>query len=203
MPDPYVKPRQARAIQTEQKFLVALNELLQHKCLSALTIDEIAAHARLTRSAFLKRFGTKKQALLLLYEDYCTRVLASMAEIRQNLSTFADVMAVCYEISSQAEKLQVADFSANRAMHELFMEELTVAPQTKMLFIECVALMKNIQREKMAAGMQGTDVGAFSAAQLIFTINYNHVLKAMPGLPRDFHTRHTLIARMVSEALKF
>lgn len=203
MADAYIQPRQARAKNTEQKFLDALNELLQHKSLNALTIDEIAAHAKLTRSAFLKRFGTKKQALILLYEAYCHRVLASIAEIGHNMPTYADVMAVAYAISTQAEKLQIADFSANRAMHELYMEELAAAPQTKMLFIECVALMKKIQQEKMTTCPTATDVGAFSAAQLIFTINHNHVLKAMPGLPRDFHTRHTLIARMVSEALKF
>lgn len=203
MPEPYVKPRQARAIHTEQKFLVALNELLRDKSLSALTIDEIAAQARLTRSAFLKRFGTKKQALMLLYEDYCQRVLATMAHISQNMHAYPDVMAVCYEVSTLAEKLQTADFSANRAMHELFMEELVIAPQTKELFMECVALMKKIQQEKMPAGSCGTEVGAFSAAQLMFTINYNHVLRAMPGLPREPHPRHTMIAHLVSEALKY
>lgn len=198
----YSTPQQARAKTTEQKFLDTLNELLQHKSLGLLTVDEIAEKAGLTRSAFLKRFGSKKQALLVLYGRYCDKVVAAMTAVSNEMQSFANAFEACYRISTDAERLQTADFSANRAMHELFMEELDAHPQTKALFMHCCHLMRQIQQVHLPQGT-GTDVGAYAAAQLIFTINYNHVLKAMPGLPRDWATRHRMIATIVSDALEF
>ena len=200
MTDLYIAPRQARAFTTEQKFLDALDALLCEKSLGLLTVDEIAQKAQLTRSAFLKRFGSKKQALLILYQRYCRKVIASMREIANELPDCIDAMDACYRVSQRAELLQRTDFSANRAMHELFMEELTVAPLTKDIFRECVTLMQKIQTRFLP---QGSRVGTYAAAQLIFTINYNHVLKAMPGLPREGTTRHRMIATLVCESLKF
>jgi AcrR family transcriptional regulator len=122
----YHKPLQPRSIVTEQRFLDALHELLQEKSLGQITVDEIADKAQLTRGAFLKRFGSKKQALLVLYERYCDKVLASMAEITINLPQHTQVADVCYGMSKQAETLQLLDFPANRAMHEIFQEQLTI-----------------------------------------------------------------------------
>jgi len=197
----YIGPKQARAKITEQKFLDALQELLMVKSLSLLTIDEIAVQANLTRSAFLKRFGTKNQALLVLYERYCSKVLVAMDDISAGLDECEDDIEACYRISKRAEALQLADFSANRAMHELFMEQLVIAPQTKALFTQCCVLMKEVQT-RLLPPCTGTTTGVFAAAQLLFTINYNHVLKAMPGLPRDPETRHRMIASIVSAALR-
>jgi AcrR family transcriptional regulator len=202
MPTAYKTPQQSRALGTEKKFLNAMSACLQHKSLAQLTIDEIADHAGLTRSAFLKRFGTKKQALLLLYDQYCQKVVAAMSAVAKEMHDFDDAYQACYRISADAEVLQTADFSTNRAMHELFMEELTAHPQTKAIFMHCRDLMKLIQKVHLLPGT-GTDVGAYAAAQLIFTINYNHVLKAMPGMPRDSHTRHQMIATLVHRALQF
>lgn len=198
----YTCPQQTRSKVTEQKFLDALQDLLQDKSLNLLTIDEIALKARLTRSAFLKRFGTKHQALLVLYERYCSKVTVAMAEISAGLNDCKDATEACYRISKRAEALQLADFAANRAMHEMFMEKLAIAPQTKALFSQCCELMKEVQTHLLPPGA-GTSTGVFAAAQLIFTINYNHVLKAMPGLPRDPETRHRMIATIVSKALHF
>lgn len=198
----YTPPRQERAKSTEQKFLDALQVLLYEKSLGLLTIDEIADKAGLTRSAFLKRFGSKKQALLILYERYCEKVLASLSEISNTLHHCEDAVAACRCISIRAEQLQTADFSANRAMHELYMEQLQTDPNTKELFREILKLMKKIQIAHLPPGTS-TDMGAYSAAQLIFTINYNYVLRAMPALPSDYEKRHQLIATLVADALKF
>lgn len=201
MTSPYLSPQQARAKITEQKFLDALQELLKHKSLNLLTIDEIAIQAKLTRSAFLKRFGSKNQALLLLYERYCNKVSIAMAEISADLDDCVDAAEACYRISKRAEALQLTDFSANRAMHELFMQDLVIASQTKALYLQCCALMKEVQA-RLPLHNNGTSTGVFAAAQLILTINYNHVLKAMPGLPRDYETRHRMIAAIVITALR-
>lgn len=196
----YAPPRQDRAKNTEQRFLDALQMLLYEKSLGLLTIDEIADKACLTRSAFLKRFGTKKNALLILYERYCKKALASINEISENLHRYEDALEACKSISIIAEKLQTEDFPANRAMHELFTEQLSIADETKVILKACVELMEKVQVKFFPEGT-GTQVGAHAAAQLIFSINYNYVMKAMPGLPHDHATRHQLIAGLVIDSL--
>lgn len=202
MKPPYKSPLQNRALVTEQRFLDAMSGLLQNSSLGLLTIDDIAAKAALTRSAFLKRFGSKNQALLVLYGRFCDKVLSAIAEVANEMHTFENAFEACLRVSMDAERLQAEDFSANRAMHELFMETLQVHPQTQSLFKQCLELMKHIQRVHLPTG-KGSDVGAYAAAQLIFTINYNHVLRAMPGLPRDPQTRHQMIATLVKQALEY
>lgn len=202
MKPPYKSPLQSRALVTEQRFLDAMRELLQHSSLNLLTIDDIAAKAGLTRSAFLKRFGTKEQALLVLYSRYCVKVLDAMAEVAKDMHTFENAFEACRRISTDAERLQTEDFAANRAMHELFMKKLQIHPQTQGLFKQCCELMKHIQRVHLPPGT-GSNVGAYAGAQLIFTLNYNHVLKAMPGLPRDAQTRHHMVATLVKQALEY
>jgi AcrR family transcriptional regulator len=197
----YKKPLQPRARATEQRFLDALHDLLIEKSLGQLTIDDIADRAQLTRSAFLGRFGTKKQALFVLYERYCAKVFAVMDEILLGLPRHMDAVDVCIEMSKHAERLQTADFPANRAMHEIFQENLTVDVRTKELFLGAVELMRKTQ--KMFVKEPGaSDVGAFAAAQLLLTLNYNYVLKGMPGFPRDAEVRHQLIGRLLAETLK-
>ena len=202
MKPPYKSPLQNRAMVTEQRFLDAMRELLQHSSLNLLTIDDIAAKAGLTRSAFLKGVGTKEQALLVLYSRYCVKVLDAMAEVAKDMHTFENALEVCRRISTDAERLQTEDFAANRAMHELFMKKLEIHPQTQALFKQCCELMKHIKRVHLPPGT-GSNVGAYAGAQLIFTLNYNHVLKAMPGLPRDAQTRHHMIANLVKQTLEY
>lgn len=197
----YQKPCQPRALVTEQRFLDAMNELLKEHSLGQITIDQIAKHANLTRSAFMKRFGTKKQALLILYERYCNKVFAIMEQITCDLSNYTHAAHVCYEMSKQAEGLQVIDFAANRAMHEIFQEDLKVDPRTKVIFLRCVDLMRDIQKIFMH-GTSASDIGAFAASQLLFTIDLNYVLKAMPGLPTDSDRRHKLVSDVLVQVLK-
>jgi len=197
----YKKPLQPRAIVTEQRFLDALHELLQEKSMGQLTIDEIAEKAQLTRGAFLKRFGTKKQALLILYERYCEKVSAGMSDIALHLSQHANAAEVCYGMSKRAEALQMLDFPANRAMHEVFQEQLTIDRRTKEIFMSCVELMRKIQT-LFLSHTHASETGAFAAAQLLFTLDYNFVLKAMPGFPKDPEVRHRLIGRLVAHTLE-
>lgn len=198
----YKAPLQNRALTTEQRFLDAMSALLEHKSLGLLTIDDIATKAGLTRSAFFKRFGSKNQALLVLYGRFCDKVLIAIDKVAKDMHSFENAFEACCRVSIDAEQLQSADFAANRAMHELYMETLQVHPLTQGLFKQCFALMKHIQRMHLPPGT-GTDAGAYAATQLIFTINYNHVLRAMPGLPRDPQTRHQMIATLVKQTLEY
>jgi AcrR family transcriptional regulator len=197
----YKKPLQPRAIATEQKFLDALNFLLKEKSLGQLSIDEIADQAQLTRGAFLKRFGSKKQALFVLWALYCTRASEEMVAIAASLSGFASVEDACMHMSKRLEHIQTLEFSTNRAMHEDFQENLRIDPQTKKIFLDCVDLMRQVQKQ-FSLDTTGSDAGAFAAAQLLITINYNYVLKAMPALPINWQARHKLIGDVVALALK-
>ena len=196
----YQPPLQDRAKFTEQRFLDALNQLLKERSLGHLTVENIADQAGLTRSAFLKRFGSKKQALFVLWARYCNRASEEMRRATSILPTFSSLTEVCVYMSQQLEAMQLADFSANRAMHEDFQENLRVDPQTKKLFLECVELMKKA-RMQFLHGSVVSEEGVFAAAQLLITINYNYVLKAMPGLPADPHQRHKMIGEIVALTL--
>ena len=65
----------------------------------------------------------------------------------------------------------------------------------------CVNLMRLVQGQFLEA-KSFSDQGAFAAAQLIITINYNYVLRAMPGLTVNHDDRHRLIGEIVAMGLK-
>jgi len=197
----YKKPLQARAVETEKRFLDALNVLLEKKCMSQLSIDEIAETAGLERGAFLKRFGSKKQALMVLWERYSERVSVTEEICKGELPTFEDAIEACAYISKQIEMLQTTNFSVNRAMHEDFLEKLNINSETKKIFMACVNLMRLVQR-RFLENKSFSDQGAFAAAQLIITINYNYVLRAMPGFLVNEDDRHRLIGEIVAMSLK-
>ena len=197
----YTRPLQARAIDTERRFLDALNMLLENKCLSQISIDEIAETAGLERGAFLKRFGSKKQALFILWERYIERAFATAEMLKAELPTFTNAMEACAYISKHIETIQTTDFSVNRAMHEDFLEKLNVNSETKKIFMACVNLMRLVQGQFLEA-KSFSDQGAFAAAQLIITLNYNYVLRAMPGFIVNDNDRHRLIGEIVAMSLK-
>lgn len=197
----YKKPKQTRAVITEQKFLDALSSLLSEKSLNKLTIEEISERATLHRGAFLKRFGSKRQALLVLFERYCFDASACMSSIQENLQQYSNALDVCNDMSKQLEHIQKMHFASNRAMHEIFLDKLEIDEQTKQIFKQLVKLMKNIQK-KFLSNSTASDLGAYSAAQILVTTNYNYVLLAMPGLPRAPEIRHDLIGKIVLTALK-
>lgn len=175
---------------------------------AGLSVEDIAARAQLTRSAFLKRFGSKQQALLLLFQRYCDDCSAALVDLAAQLP--AGVAAAdapqalerfCVSVSQRLEALLHRHFPANRAMHELFMEELRVAEPTKLVFLQTADLMRRVQHAYLGAA-QPSDAGAFAAAQLLVTVNYNHALHAMPAFPADAGTRHRLIGALLAHTLR-
>ena len=198
----YKPPLQPRAKLTEKKFLVALNDLLTEKSFAATSIQDIAARAGLDKSAFLKRFGTKKRALLLLFEGYCEIVYDTLSQLKAELDSHASAQSICEAMSSRYEMLLIDNFSANRAMNELYLDELQVDERTKAIFLATVELMQYVQQHFRSELENGTKAGAFAATQLLLTINYNYVLKAMPALPAEPQVRHRLVAKLLVEALR-
>lgn len=197
----YIAPKQHRAKESESKFLNALDDILKDKSFASTTIQEIANHAGLHKGAFLKRFGTKRAALVELFDRYGAEASKAMVTGHQRIAQHTRLQDLCIELSQTLETLQRKHFSANRAMHEFFMEELEAAPKTKQIFKELVDLMQAMQRHYLA-DQRCSATGAYAAAQLMVTLNYNYVLQAMPGLPRDGQIRHQLIANLIIRSLE-
>jgi len=196
----YKKPTQARAIATEQRFLNALDECLREKSFDATSIVDIAERAGLHRSAFLNRFGDKQQALLVLFERYCDLVFDVVETLRSNIDAYKTLDALCREMSSQLEQIQMAHFGANRAMQEYFYQKLETHDLVKRIFLDTVGLMKSAQH-KFLDESQPTDERAFAATQLLVTLNFNYVMRGMPGLPKGSEDRHALISKCMCAAL--
>jgi len=196
----YKKPTQARAIATEQRFLNALDECLREKSFDATSIIDIAERAGLHRSAFLNRFGDKQQALLVLFERYCDLVFDVVETLRSNIDAYKTLDALCREMSSQLEQIQMAHFGANRAMQEYFYQKLETHDLVKRIFLDTVGLMKSAQH-KFLDESQRTDERAFAATQLLVTLNFTYVMRGMPGLPKGSEDRHALISKCMCAAL--
>lgn len=195
-------PKQCRAILSESAYLDAFERLIAERGYTRTSVEAIASEVGLTKAAFLSRFGSKKVALLLLFDRYCAKASAMMQALRPGIPEMASADAAIREFSVTLEQIQLAYFASNRAMQELFLEELTVDDRTRKIFLELVDLMRLVQQHHMQ-GVPCTDTGAFAAAQIVVSINYNYVLRAMPALPRDHETRHRMTARMAVEALSF
>lgn len=196
----YQAPKQQRAIESETRFLNAFDEILKQRSYNNTTILDIANRAGLHKGAFLKRFGTKRGALVELFERYCIAASSAIAQGHARIDQHSLLHELCFELSQTQEKLQLIHFSANRAMHEFFMEELEVEPQTKRIFKQLAGLMQSIQNHYLP-DQNCTAEGAYAAAQLMVTLNYNYVLQAMPAFPSNHKQRHDLIANLVIRAL--
>lgn len=199
---PHRIPKQYRSIKSESAYLDAFEKLIAQSGYTKTSVDSIAREVGLTKAAFLSRFGSKKTALLLLFDRYCAKASAMMQGLRFKIPDMPSADETIFEFSVILEQMQMADFAPNRAMQELFLEELKVDERTQKIFLELVDLMRLVQHHHLT-GVAYTDTGAFSAAQVVVSVNFNYILRAMPALPRDHETRHRMIARMAVEALRF
>ena len=198
---PYSKPTQTRSRSSERNFLAAMDEMLRVHGYKNTTIDDVANRAGLTRAAFLKRFGSKEEALFVLFRKYCDQVTGMMRSLQSQLDEYPDIHFTLREMSQQFEAVLQTHMSSNRAMHEQFQGRLEVHELTKGIFKQSVALMKATQAQFLPENSYSDD-GAWYAAQLLVTVDYNYLLRAMPAFPEDHQTRHNLIAELLEVTLK-
>lgn len=196
----YSPPTQARSKNTERKFLAAFDELMRVNGYTNTSIDDVAERAGLTRAAFLKRFGSKEQAVLVLFSKYCEQIYSLIGSLHKQLPEYPSLHFTLREMSQQFEAVLQMHMSSNRAMHEHFQQRLEAHALTKGIFKQCVELMKAVQLRFLPDG-QYTDAGAWYATQLLVTIDYNYLLRAMPALPEDHGLRHDLIAEVLETVL--
>ena len=201
MKSPRPLPIQARSKLTERKFLRAFDELLRLHGFTATTIDDVAKLSGQTKSAFIKRFGSKQGALEVLFSKYCEAASATMHDVVVELDNAAKLHPVLVSTSQRYEALLQIHKASNRAMHEHFLKDLVVHDLTKGIFRQSVEMMEQIQQKFLQEGTHSSN-GAWAAAQLLVTLNYNHVLEAMPAFPQDYSKRHHLIADLLEITLK-
>lgn len=195
----YREPRQWRSQQTEKAFLDAFDRLLLTVSYHEATIAGIADEAGLTQGAFMSRFGSKQVALERLFDRFCQAVYQALTEIDEGPWRRVELTTLLEHLSKTYEALVTQHWGANRAMHELFLKTGSVSPQTKQIFkATTVMLYQQLEARAMA---HLSPEAVFAAAQLLVTINYNYVLKAMPALPEDSEARHALIAKLMAAAL--
>lgn len=191
----YRPPVQERAMETERRFLVSVKRLFAKNGVARTTIDDIAADAGLHRGAFLKRFGSKDGAKLLIFEEYCIEAEHLMRELRELLCLghFAVIEDAFYCVSSKLERVQRQHFAANRAMYEDYANGLEIHEKTNRMFMGLVELINAID-DHFNPGVARHKSCYFASAQLLVTLNFEYVLSAMPGLPQSAELRHKMIS---------
>ena len=94
-----LKPKQARAIKTEQALLDAFERLLAEKPFGTLTVSELARTAGVTTGAIYRRFADKEDVLRAAFHRFMERTEmhdtdfpASLSEHQLLESYFEDLM---------------------------------------------------------------------------------------------------------------
>ena len=195
----YSEPKQDRSRATEEAFLSALDTLLVQTSFKNLSIEDIAREAGISKGAFLRRFGSKRQALYVLYDRYCEKTVVVMDRIVSELPLKEQATESLFDMSKSLERLIKEDYSCNRAMREDFQENLEVHPSTRRIFLYCVEMMHRTQKRFFGVT---NETGAYSAAQILITNTFEYVFNAMPGLPRDYEQRHKLMAEILLVAIQ-
>jgi AcrR family transcriptional regulator len=197
----YQRPKQSRAEQTEKRILDAYGQLLLLQSYHDTTVGQIADAAAVSHGAFMTRFGSKRNALGRLFELFCDDVYLVLDRLRKASSPVnAKILDYLMSVSKEYEALVILHWGANRAMHEIFLKEGVIDDQTKGIFKATVAALHPKFCEILQQDLPIER--SFAAIQLMVTVNYNHVLGAMPGLPQKDDERHGLIGETMVAALQ-
>ena len=197
---PYRKPIQQRAIDSESKFLETLEMLLHQQSFEDTSIEQIASLSNQTKSAFIKRFGTKEEALFVLFKIYAEEASKTMQSVLATMDTTKPLIHTLQMVSNTFDELLQKHFAANRAMNEFVKRQLESHDLTKQIFGECIQMMVKIQHGWF--GNEYSLEGSKAAAQILVSINFHYRMGAMPALPEEVQRRHELIAELIEVAIK-
>jgi AcrR family transcriptional regulator len=193
--------KQARSLDTERKFLISLNELLANQSFTSTSIQQIADHAGLQKAAFIKRFGTKRDALLALFDVYCDAINLLIDDMKQFHEEEIDTEDLLFDLSKRFSNILKVHIASNRAMHELFLDDFQTNERTKAIFKNATDLLSAIFKFS-TINMDSTYYHKiYQTTQLLVTLNYQYGIGAMPAFPNDPNERHRLIARLLITAM--
>jgi AcrR family transcriptional regulator len=199
----YRRPVQSRAIETERRFKDSARILFEEQGSFLTTIDEIAGNAMLHRGALLKRFGSKDGLKLSLYIDYFEDAEERISDYRHRLleARFRDLDHALFFASKSIEETQVIHLSVTRLMYEDFSVEFSEKRAARSLFCRAVRLV-NETYSYFNPDRTHNRIGARACTQLIVTLNFEYVVKALDGFPQDAELRHRMISSAASMLLK-
>lgn len=198
----YRPPQQSRSRTSEDEMLAAFQSSLEKHGYLETNLEQVAAEAGLSRPGFLKRFGSKKGALIILYNRYCDECVDVLKSIRDEVSDYTNLTDFFSMLYQRTEEAQLANFAVNRAMSQDFFAELSVAEGTVEVFKAFLEVMNELQKQDYVP-QAVTPAGQYAASQLIITIGLNSALGAMTGLPRDKSERVALVGHLAKEAFLF
>lgn len=193
-------PKQDRSRLTTDAYLDALEACLNVTGMSRTTIEQVAVRAGLGRTAFIRRFGSKRQAVLVLYDRYAGVCVEELEAQLKRAATCTAPETFLAELYAATERMHRIHFGLNMAMLQDFADELATADGTKRVFRAFLSVMAALQVRFLPPTASSTE-GQYAASQLIVTTSLNYVLRAMPGMPRDADRRHTLMGRIAWLAL--
>lgn len=193
-------PKQDRSRLTTDAYLDALESCLNVTGMTRTTIQDVAARAGLGRAAFIQRFGSKRQAVLILYDRYAGLCVEELEAQLKKIETCAAPELFLAEIYEATEHMHSIHFGLNMAMLQDFADELATAEGTKRVFRAFVSLMAALQARFLPPAAISVE-GRYAASQLIITTSLNYVLRAMPGMPRDARRRHAMMGQIAWLAL--
>lgn len=197
----FTPPKQDRSRQSTDAFLDALEACLNTTGMTRTTIEQVAERAQLGRAAFLRRFGSKREAVLVLYDRYADQCVTELDRLRTVVGSFATAEAFLTSLYAGAEQMQLAHFGLNLAMNQDFADELETAAGTKRVFYAFLGIMEQLQDMFLPPETKNAEA-RFAASQLIITVSLNYTLRAMPGLPREAGRRHALMGQIAWLALR-
>lgn len=197
----FTPPKQDRSRQSTDAFLDALEACLNSTGMTRTTIEQVAERAQLGRAAFLRRFGSKREAVLVLYDRYADQCETELDRFGMGIGSYMTAEAFLTDLYAGTEQMQLAHFGLNLAMNQDFAEELETAAGTKRVFHGFLAIMEKLQDRFLPPEAKSVE-GRFAASQLIITISLNYTLRATPGLPRDAGRRHALMGQIAWLALR-
>ncbi|HCY99383.1 MAG: hypothetical protein A3D16_20020 [Rhodobacterales bacterium RIFCSPHIGHO2_02_FULL_62_130] len=193
-------PKQDRSRLTTDAYLDALEACLNVTGMTRTTIEQVATRAGLGRGAFIRRFGSKRQAVLVLYDRYAGVCVEELEAQLKKAATCTAPETFLAELYAATECMHGIHFGLNMAMLQDFADELATADGTKRVFRAFVSVMAALQSRFLPSAAISPE-GRYAASQLIVTTSLNYVLRAMPGMPRDADRRHALMGRIAWLAL--
>ena len=135
----FTPPKQDRSRLSTDAFLDALEACLNTTGMTRTTIEQVADRAQLGRAAFLRRFGSKREAVLVLYDRYANQCVTELDRMRATVDNCAAAEDFLTSLYAATEQMELAHFGLNLAMHQDFADELETAAGTKRVFLRLYA----------------------------------------------------------------
>ncbi|MEX0504550.1 TetR/AcrR family transcriptional regulator [Alphaproteobacteria bacterium LSUCC0719] len=186
---------QERAIRTREALREAFIYSLERNGYLDTSISKVAEAANSSVGAFQNHFGTKKAALMLFWEDYCTEANEEIDAIRGQFiraSSF-ETEEFLFCLSQKTAKLQEANTGLNQAMNVHFVKDRNLHQKTIEVMENMVDTIFEVLSTK--ADVKVSPGAARFAAQIIITLNLNYTLGGARLLPTNAEARHRGLAR--------